>query len=792
MLDDIIPTSKPLSRSQMLTAEPELLHVLPEIDTRISFRPLLQYLKEKRSSVSEIRSGFYNYLIEKFESEPALSEPITDLALLQNHDELLELLSTLLFPVVSRDEKNNFALTIPYQFKAFYCSDCFCHMFLDSCREKLLLPANMDIEQLKAVQCSMIYEQVLEKYYNIKLNDTPQLVYPITDLQTGLKRFYRISYDRRFIDISLKGELPSLKDCAVCLNTFRILDLDQQLKSMPLNLFSIEGFAVWVAEDITTTESLENIKKTLIRQNECDTEVINELKDAVHALVGLNNVTVGLFPFIQINGQYVLEDECVKHSIVGRQFQPAGEEGMNRFQGYINMLYDHPGPLPLTHLDEVIAKEIPFLKPLVEEGYRSYLHYPMLNSDGLLGMLELVSTTPDVLNHEVVTRLEPAMPLLSVAMLKNRNTFHGKIEKIIKEKFTALQRSVEWKFNEVAWDHLRNLSSATSASVKFENVHPLYGAIDIRNSSQERTNAIQKDLKEHLQLIDGTLDQLQVIIPLPLLEGLKFKNFNILQSIMDTMLTEDEIRINEFIEEEVEPVLTHLRKSHPNAQPIVDYYFKTVNNSPLLHQHRQEYEESIATINDAVLEYLEKEEEAIQSTYPHYFERYRTDGVEYNIYIGQSIAPRNPFDLLYLKNIRLWQLRSMAEVARITHRLLPHLKVPLQTTQMILIHSQCITIAFRRDERRFDVEGSYNIRYEIIKKRLDKARIKDLEERLTQPGKIALVYSNQKEAQEYQQYIEFLQNKNILKPGNEFLELEELQGVKGLKAMRVEINMEDT
>jgi hypothetical protein len=78
----------------------------------------------------------------------------------------------------------------------------------------------------------------------------------------------------------------------------------------------------------------------------------------------------------------------------------------------------------------------------------------------------------------------------------------------------------------------------------------------------------------------------------------------------------------------------------------------------------------------------------------------------------------------------------------------------------------------------------------VIKKRLDKVCIKDSSERLTQPGMIALAYSNQKEVQEYQQYIEFLQNKNILKPGIEFLELEELQGVKGLKAMRVQINLE--
>ena len=76
-----------------------------------------------------------------------------------------------------------------------------------------------------------------------------------------------------------------------------------------------------------------------------------------------------------------------------------------------------------------------------------------------------------------------------------------------------------------------------------------------------------------------------------------------------------------------------------------------------------------------------------------------------------------------------------------------------------------------------------------MKKRLDKVKIKDSDERLTQPGKIAMVYSNPKEAQEYQEYIQFLQSKKILKPGLEMLELEELQGVRGLKALRVDINL---
>jgi len=164
--------------------------------------------------------------------------------------------------------------------------------------------------------------------------------------------------------------------------------------------------------------------------------------------------------------------------------------------------------------------------------------------------------------------------------------------------------------------------------------------------------------------------------------------------------------------------------------------------------------------------------------------------VEFDIYIGQSITPQLPFNVLYLKNLRLWQLTAMAAIAKLTHGLLPTLSKRLQTTQLIFIHSNSIDISFRNDERRFDVEGGYNIRYQVIKKRIDKANIKDTNERLTQPGKIALVYFNKKEADEYVEYINYLQEKGILKPGIEYLDLEELQGVSGLKALRVDVVLE--
>jgi hypothetical protein len=790
MLEEIAPALKPSRKSKVFSPEPGISEKLLLVESKVSFSPFVNYLKEKRQSVSETREKVYSYLIKRFESEPSLLFP-ENLDIIHEHSDLMELLTTSLFPMVGSDHRHIFALASPYQFSVFYYSDYFSELFFDDEEKHLLLPDGIPIDELKSIQCASIYDHVLQKFYGVKLNENRELIYPFTDHNTGMIRYYKIRYDSRFIDLKLKGTLPPLKDCAVCMNTFRILDMEKQLDKMPLDLFEAEGFAVWVAEDVTTTESLELVKKILLREDDFDTNAISDLKKAVKALVGLHDIQVGLMPFVKINNQFVLDEENVNHSLVARQWLSDRPENCEQFRMYTQFMQEYPTPMPVSIVSEEVFVMVPFLKSLYDEGVRSYITVPMQNSDGLIGHLELSSNVPNTLTLQTMARLEPAIPLLSLALLKCRDNFQNKIEKVIKEKFTALQQSVEWKFEEVAWDHLRrNASNEEEKNVAFDNVFPLYGAIDIRNSSVERSHAIQKDLKEHLLLIDETLHRLNSVVQLPLLEGLEFKNEILRKSIEEQMTAEDEIRINEFLTQEAAPIFTHLQKNEKQSCELTDDYFNIVNNNnSRVYRYRQEYEESVSKINEVVSAFLEKEEERIQRSYPHYFEKYRTDGLEYNIYIGQSISPHNPFNLLYLKNIRLWQLTSMAEAARITHLLVPSLKVPLQTTQLILIHSQPISISFRKDERKFDVEGSYNIRYEVIKKRLDKVRIKGTEERLTQPGKIAIVYSNQKEVPEYLEYIEFLKNKNILKPNVEFLELEELQGVTGMKALRVDINI---
>ncbi|MFC7669423.1 hypothetical protein ACFQT0_20195 [Hymenobacter humi] len=263
-----------------------------------------------------------------------------------------------------------------------------------------------------------------------------------------------------------------------------------------------------------------------------------------------------------------------------------------------------------------------------------------------------------------------------------------------------------------------------------------------------------------------------------------------LKRLREGMLTGDEANIYDSLSREVEPLFEYLAKHTPELQPVIGKYWDNIDPKlGILYKRRKDFEISVTTLNDAVSDFLDDEEEKAQHMFPHYFQRYKTDGVEYNIYVGAALVENKPFDLVFLKNLRLWQLLTMVEITRRTAALKESLPVPLETTQLILIHGQSLSIRFRQDERQFDVDGAYNIRYEIIKKRIDKATVLGTGERLTQPGTIALVYAQSREAVEYYEYIDYLQDRGLLEDTVEELELEELQGVKGLLALRVQVKL---
>jgi len=87
---------------------------------------------------------------------------------------------------------------------------------------------------------------------------------------------------------------------------------------------------------------------------------------------------------------------------------------------------------------------------------------------------------------------------------------------------------------------------------------------------------------------------------------------------------------------------------------------------------------------------------------------------------------------------------------------------PLRITQLIYINADAIDISFRNDEKRFVWKALIIYATRLSKKRIDKVHlmvpVRDYTAR-----QIALVYFNNKEAEEYASYINFYRNKIFLK-----------------------------
>jgi len=193
--------------------------------------------------------------------------------------------------------------------------------------------------------------------------------------------------------------------------------------------------------------------------------------------------------------------------------------------------------------------------------------------------------------------------------------------------------------------------------------------------------------------------------------------------------------------------------------------------------------------NRQVSAYLDREETEAQSMFPHYFNKHQTDGVDYLIYLGASMVENGRFNEVYVRNLRLWQLMVACGIAWHAETLKGNLQVPLEATHLILVNSSRLSIRFRFDEKRFDVDGAYDVAHEIVRSRIDKATVKGRAERLTQPDTIAIVYSRPDEAQEMNHHVNFMQDKGFLTSDKEWLELDDLPGVQGLKALRVGVNL---
>ncbi|AKD56837.1 GAF domain-containing protein [Spirosoma radiotolerans] len=759
----------------------------PPITFQLSFQPFVDYLNDQRNEApSTALAQFYSYLIDQF-TPVSLSDRPTDLLDADQLKELFQLATVAVLPLTGSSQNIPFAFGLPQPLTMYYQSNAFSDLaqqFPD------LLVGLRDHAKTTNKQL-LIYQLILEKIYGIRTTKQAVLSVDFQRDVNGLTRSYRMDVNLSFMNVRANGVVPPLQRAWV--------DFANGITKMPpvadplvVSDFIFEGFAFFRIEDITEAQTIQQLQEVFAHlQSDTEAAIYQRFEKALRNLCGEPDLQISIVPLPQVNGLFVDHPELRSRSVFLRHSSSnfRGAISDTTAQQKIQNFIQHSIPILFPDLDGIPEPERALLH---QKGIRSFLMYPITTTNEVLGILEMGSRHRNALNEEVLTKIERIMPLIQELLRYQLRQFHDTLEGLIKKQFTSLQPAVEWKFYEVAWEALRSrqnlAATGSSMRVEFSQVYPYYGAIDIRDSSIERHKAVRQDLLDQLTAVNELFSQM----PLPA----DTDHFNRILTQCQRWQTKlaaslnfnDEQNITDFLVQELHPFLRQLLPYEEEWGVSLQQYFnRTDPQTGQFNYALNVYERSMNWINATINDYINQEEKKLQAIYPHYLERYRTDGMEYTVYVGQSIAPMQPFDQDYRRRLSEWQLTSMVEMAQLTHRLVPLLPLPLQTTQLILVHTHPVNIAFRQDERRFDVEGSYSIRYEVLKKRIDKAYIDGTRERLTQPDTIAVVYSHSMELTDYLPFIAELQERGLLQPDMEYLDIEPLQGVSNLKALRLHI-----
>ena len=759
-------------------------------ESRLSLGLLIKFW-EDLAKVDSVRGEQARSLLARLREVPALTGPIDDITLLDEHGPLVDALMSAVFPAAFL-EKAYMGALIPFTLRSVYGTRAF---------ENIMGPdgvlygsLNLDMQALKDFRLVNAYALALERLYGIEFPVDYPLILTAPEPATGLDRHYKIQFDGRFVDVDRLLPIPPLSDDMRRRLEAQALDLEGLASLIPAGSVRFSGFTVVKAADVTDQEVLSSIKRDLIDKESIVANARFEKLQAKlrtlfrRAELRLTLAAVEGDRILMLNSGHQLQqgNGCIFASSVhaktidyaGSVFEKATRRGAPVFVE------------DLAALPHRSAKE----EMILSKGIRSMVVAPLHYQRELIGMLSLGSPHPGDLNTLLMPRLQEVLPLFSVAVKRSVDELHSRVESFIKEQFTAIHPVVEWRFRKTVLGAMERPGSdhghGEMDPIVFRDVHPLYAVSDIRGSSTHRAWAIQADLLKQLELAREVLRAAHDARALPILDQLTHRIDGHVAEIEVTLRSGDELGVMNFLKADVEPLFDHLQTFGDTVRERIDAYRAAVDPGiGLVYARRKEFDESVTTINETISSYIDLEEQAAQGMFPHYFEKQKTDGVDYTIYLGGALREDGIFDPLYLKNLRLWQLMVACGVALRAERLKDRLPVPLDITNLILIQHAPLAIRFRFDEKRFDVDGAYNVRYEIIKKRIDKAIIRGTTERLTQPGKIALVYSHATEAAEWREYIEYLQRLGYLTREVEELELDELQGAQGLRALRVTVDL---
>ena len=757
------------------------------LDIKISFHKIIQQFREQvENENSSIAKKYKEEVLQYVSSFPQLEEGIDDPADLKKYQDPIRILLNDLFPAILSNNEIK-AVSLPFHNIIFNASQRFRKILDEAGPDYKLAMRNMDESMNYVYGCIL----VLNHHYGYKIDFSRPLYYDIPNKE-GILKHYRLALNADFIDIFPGENAKEITEKDVDLLIQNMEDIALWKEMFPPRSWIFKGFTIINLTDVTVDDAISELKTTLLHQETADQGELVKFQEIFRSIFKIPDLRVGFTVYNSNEDTFErMNNRDGKSFILDKEEVAEGKKGV--YKEAYHKLINEQTYYTISNVDSYVKKsgEDHLSQNLKNHEIKSCILAPIGNGIELLGILELGSTRKNELNSINAIKLDDILPYIVTAVERNKNEFENRVKAVIQSECTSIHPSVLWIFENEAKRFIRDQDQDGLASfrdIAFKDVYPLYGQIDIVGSSEARNEAIQGDLLYQMGLLEEIINSAYETEKLPIYDQVNFRLKEFKDELENSLNASSEQKVINLLQREVNPLMDHLSKQSKHLKKLVEEYQGKLNpETGVVYDLRKNYDETVQKLNRTMARFIDRKQVEAQRIYPHYFERYKTDGVDHNIYIGASLTYKRPFNKVYLYNLRLWQLSTMCEMENRFYQVQKNTPVKLDGASLILVFNSTLSIRYRMDEKKFDVDGTYNARYEIIKKRIDKAFIKNTEERITVKGKIVIVYSQSADEREYLRYIKYLQTKKYLGEELEILELEDVQGVIGLKALRVDI-----
>ena len=456
--------------------------------TKISFFKVVEVLEQQAKSKDKNVASYAQNLLNDCKKAPELIEGFEDRAKLGKYKSLVDRLSATLFPqaLLTNEIKG---LVPPFDFTPFYLTTRFQNI-LENADENFAF-------ELKNFENDVFYiygaSAILENHFGYKLSTGTPTTVDIFDKKSMVTRSYRLAYNADLTEMVPTKNAPKIteKDYKELMNDFYNVKLWKE--KFPPNSYIMRGIGMANLMDVTQDRAIAAITESLLTKT---SNSFYRIMDNMRNLFGVEDLEGGFVEFK--DNSFVAYDNG--HHTEMASFLLDGDSQFrcedNVCGATHNQLIAKNQPLVITDTeafdDKVHSKMSEKLRKNKNIG--SYIIAPLLNDDEFLGFMEIASPRKFVLNGSIISKLDKVLPIFAMAISRFKRESQNAREAIIQQECTTIHPSVKWRFDEEADKYMqaqyRN-EHPTFKDIVFNDVHPLYGQLDIKGSSEKRNEAIK-------------------------------------------------------------------------------------------------------------------------------------------------------------------------------------------------------------------------------------------------------------------------------------------------------------